>query len=179
VDGGGRAGPARSETSPSVSSGPYSTTAGKRSTTLHCSDNSCCQQCHCSRALRGRPCVWSAEARVLRQRGTLRIQGTVPGSSKTFVCYTDYIEKVAPLLRRVQDHCDYGFSVGRYSSQSRCHGAYIKVGSGTGGFVNRLQAMHCNQVSSSSRFYGRVAREPSPNSSRQARALDHVLRWVS
>jgi hypothetical protein len=31
---------------------------------------------------------------------------------------------------------------------------YIKVGSGTGGFVNRLQATHCNQVSSSSRFYG-------------------------
>jgi hypothetical protein len=58
-------------------------------------------------------------------------------------------------------------------------GVYIKVGSGTGGFVNRLQATHCNQVSSSSRFYGQVVREPSPNSSRQARALDHVLRWVS
>jgi hypothetical protein len=55
-------GPARSRTSPSVSSDPYSTTAGRRSITLHCSNNSCCQQCHRSRALRGRPCVWSAEA---------------------------------------------------------------------------------------------------------------------
>jgi hypothetical protein len=33
VDGGGRAGPARSETSPSVSPGPYSSTAGRKSTT--------------------------------------------------------------------------------------------------------------------------------------------------
>jgi hypothetical protein len=116
VDEGGRAGPERSKTTPSVTSGPYSTTAGRRSTTLHCVDNSCCQQCHCSRAQQGGPCVWSAEARVLRQRGTLRIQGTIPGSSETFICNSDYIEKVAPLLRRVQDHCDYGFSVGRYSS---------------------------------------------------------------
>jgi hypothetical protein len=154
VNRGGRTGSARPETTPSVTSGPYSTTVGRRSTTLHCGDNSCCQQCHCSRAQRGGPCIRSAEARVLCQRGTLRIQGMIPGSSETFICNSDYIEKVAPLLRRVQDHCDYVFPVGGYSSQSRCHGAYIKVGSGIGGFVNRLQATHCNQVSSSSRFYG-------------------------
>jgi hypothetical protein len=35
MDGRGRAGPARSETSPSVSTGPYSTIAGGRSATLH------------------------------------------------------------------------------------------------------------------------------------------------
>jgi hypothetical protein len=34
------------------------------------------------------------------------------------------------------------------------HNQDIKVGSGTGGFVYRLQATHCNQVSSSSQFYG-------------------------
>jgi hypothetical protein len=39
MDGGGREGPARSETSPSVSTGPYSTTAGGRSTTLHHGNN--------------------------------------------------------------------------------------------------------------------------------------------
>jgi ribonuclease HI len=38
------------------------------------------------------------------------------------------------------------------------------VGSGTGGFINRLEATHCNQVSSSSRFYGRVERETIPTS---------------
>jgi hypothetical protein len=76
----------------------------------------------------------------------------IPGSSETFICNTDYFEKVAPLLRRVQDHCDYGFPVGGYSSQSRRHWAYIKVGSGTRGFVNRLQATHYNQVSSSVDF---------------------------
>jgi hypothetical protein len=70
-------------------------------------------------------------------------------------------------------------TLGGYSTQSGCHGAYIKVGSGTGGFVSRLQATHYNQVSSSSRFYGRVEREPNSNSSRQARALDHVFRWIS
>jgi hypothetical protein len=116
MDGGGQMGSARPEITPSVTSGPYNTTAWRRSTTLRCGDNSCCQQCHCSRAQQGGPCVWSAEARVLRQRGTLRIQGTIPGSSETFICNSDYIEKVAPLLRRVQDHCDYGFSVGGYSS---------------------------------------------------------------
>jgi hypothetical protein len=30
------------------------------------------------------------------------------------------------------------------STQSGCHGTYIKLGSGTGGSVNRLQATHCN-----------------------------------
>jgi hypothetical protein len=54
MDGGGRAGPARSETSPSVSSDPYSTIVGGGSTTLHRGNNSCCQQCYCSRARRGR-----------------------------------------------------------------------------------------------------------------------------
>jgi hypothetical protein len=34
---------------------------------------------------------------------------------------------------------------------------------------------HCNQIPSSSRFYGRMEGESSSNSSRQARALDHVL----
>jgi hypothetical protein len=42
-------------------------------------------------------------------------KGTIPGSSETLICNSDYIEKVAPLLRRVQDYCDYGFSVGGYS----------------------------------------------------------------
>jgi hypothetical protein len=40
VDIGGRASLARPEASPSVSSSPYSTTAGRRSTTLHCGNNS-------------------------------------------------------------------------------------------------------------------------------------------
>jgi hypothetical protein len=39
----------------------------------------------------------------------------IPGSSETFICNFDYIKKVAPLLRRIQDHRDYGFSVGGYS----------------------------------------------------------------
>jgi hypothetical protein len=72
VVGGGRAGPAGSKTTPTVTSGPYSITIGRRSTTLYCGDNLCRQQCHCSRVQRGGPCVWSAEARVLQQRGTLR-----------------------------------------------------------------------------------------------------------
>jgi hypothetical protein len=67
VDRGGRVGPVGSETTPTVTSGPYSTTAGRRSTTLYCGDNSCRQQCHCSRAQQGGPCVWSADARVLGQ----------------------------------------------------------------------------------------------------------------
>jgi hypothetical protein len=82
MDGGGRAGSARSETSPSVSSDPYSTIAGGRSTTLYRGNNSCCQQCYCSRVRRGRPCIWSAEACLLCQRGTLRIQGTIPAIQK-------------------------------------------------------------------------------------------------
>jgi hypothetical protein len=63
VDRGGRASPTR----PSVSSSPYSTIAGRRSTTLHCGNNSCYQQCYCSRARQGRPCIWSAEACIFRQ----------------------------------------------------------------------------------------------------------------
>jgi hypothetical protein len=42
VDRGGRASLARPEASPSVSSSPYSTIAGRRSTTLHYGNNSCC-----------------------------------------------------------------------------------------------------------------------------------------
>jgi hypothetical protein len=61
------------QSTPTVTSSPYSTTARRRFTTLYCGDNSCRQQCHCSRAQRGGPCVWSAEVRVLCQRGTLRI----------------------------------------------------------------------------------------------------------
>jgi hypothetical protein len=116
MDGGGRAGPARSETSPSVSAGPYSTITGGRSATLHPGNNSCCQQCYCSRARRRRPCIWSAEVCIFRQRGTLQIQGTVPGSLETFICNSDCLKKVAPLFRRVQDHCDYGFPFSGYSS---------------------------------------------------------------
>jgi hypothetical protein len=56
----------------------------------------------------------------------------IPSSSETSICNTDHINKATPLLRRVQDHCDYGFSVGRYPTQLGCHGTYIKVGSGTG-----------------------------------------------
>jgi hypothetical protein len=71
---------------------------GGRLTTLHCGNNSCCQQCYCRRARRGRPCIWSAEACIFHQRSTLRIQGTIPGSSETFICNSDYIKNVAPLL---------------------------------------------------------------------------------
>jgi hypothetical protein len=106
---------AKPEASPSVSVDPYSTIAGRRSTTLHCGNNSYCQQCYYSRAQRGRLCIWSADACVLCQQGTLRIQDTIAGSSENFIRNSDYIKKVAPLLRRVQDHCDYGFSVGGYS----------------------------------------------------------------
>jgi hypothetical protein len=76
----GRAGPAGSETTPIVTPGPQITTAWRKSTTLYCGDNSCHQQCHCRRAQRGGPCIWSAEARVLCHRGTLRIYGTIFGS---------------------------------------------------------------------------------------------------
>jgi hypothetical protein len=78
MDGGGRASFTRPEASPSVPSGPYTTFAGRRSTTLHCGNNSCRQQCYCSRVRRGRPCIWSAEACIFHQRGTLRIQGRYP-----------------------------------------------------------------------------------------------------
>jgi ribonuclease HI len=98
MDGGGRAGSARSEASPLVSSDPYSTIAGGRSTSLHCGNNSCGQQCYCSQARRGRPCIWSAEACLLRQQGTLRIQGTVPGRSEAFIRNSNRIEKAAPFF---------------------------------------------------------------------------------
>jgi hypothetical protein len=79
-------------------------------------NNSCCQLCYCCRARRGRPCIWSAEACLLHQRGTLRIQGMIPHRSKAFICNSNRIKKAAPLFRRVQDHCDYGFPAGGYSS---------------------------------------------------------------
>jgi hypothetical protein len=63
----GRVGTVGSETTPTVTHGPHSTTAGRKSTTLYCGDNSCHQQCHRRRALQGGPCICSAEARVLRQ----------------------------------------------------------------------------------------------------------------
>jgi hypothetical protein len=73
MDRGGRASLIRPEASPSVPSGPYSTIAGRGTTTLHCGNNSCCQQCYYGRARRRRPCVWSVEACLLHQWGTLRI----------------------------------------------------------------------------------------------------------
>jgi hypothetical protein len=56
--------------------------------------------------------IWSAEACIFRQRVTLRIQGTIPGSSETFICNFDYIKKIASLLRQIQDHCWVYPSVG-------------------------------------------------------------------
>jgi hypothetical protein len=38
-----------------------------RSITLHCGNNSRCQQCYCSQVRQGRPCIWSAKACLLRQ----------------------------------------------------------------------------------------------------------------
>jgi hypothetical protein len=50
---------------------------------------------------RGRPCIWSAEACIFCQRSTFRIQGTISGSSETFICNSNCIKKAAPLFRRV------------------------------------------------------------------------------
>jgi hypothetical protein len=48
-----------------------------------------------------------------------------------------------------------------------------------GGSQHQLQASHRHQVTSTSRFHGRVARKSSRSSSQHARALGHVLRWFS
>jgi hypothetical protein len=49
------------------------------------------------------------------QRPVYFVSEVLSNSSETFIRNSNYIKKVAPLLRRVQDHCDYGFSVGGYS----------------------------------------------------------------
>jgi hypothetical protein len=50
------------------------------------------------------------------QRPVYFVSEVLSNSSETFIRNSNYIKKVAPLLRRVQDHCDYGFSVGGYAT---------------------------------------------------------------
>jgi hypothetical protein len=63
------------------------------------------QYCHRRRAAGRRPCLPSPSTSLLRQRGPVGIQGTLPTSIEATVCSAHHLVKAMTLLPGVLDLC--------------------------------------------------------------------------
>jgi hypothetical protein len=137
------------------------------------------QYCHRHRAARRRPRLSSPATSILRQRGPVGIEGTVPASTEATVCNAHHLVEATTLLLAVLDHRRHRLPARRHLSEPRCYWKNLQMGSRTRRPHHRLQAMNNHQVAGTSRLNGGVAGESATNSNRATIALCDVLRWLT
>jgi hypothetical protein len=158
---------------------PHGSSQRRAATALPHRDYSCGQYCHHRRAAGRRPRLPSPAPSLLRQRGPVRIQGTLPASTEASVRSAHHLAEATTLLPGVLDFRCHRLPARRHPAEPRCYWKNLQVGSQTRRPQHRLQATHNHQVAGTSRLHVGVAGESATYSNRATRALGDVLRRLT